>query len=177
MQEAGWAGVIRDISQGGVRIHLRRRFERGTGLALELPDGDRESMVLFVKVVHLKPEADGTWMLGCQFLSPIGDDLVDRLVTGERQAHDQGAVNLETSPIPEAAVAENVDEIIDVAEAADEEIQVAEMATAEFEIEVAELATAEFEIAWEAEEVLELALADDGCYVVVAPQSHAWRKR
>lgn len=143
MQDDGWNGVIRDISQGGVRMHLRRRFERGTGLALELPCANDEPMVLFVKVVHLMRESDGTWMLGCQFLSPIGDDLVDRLT---------GKVRVAPAPIEEE---------IEAAELAEEELEVAELATCEFELDVAELASAEFELATVEPDAVEYEVVDE----------------
>src|SRR5690242_12168671 len=41
-QETRWAATIVDLSQGGVRLSLRRRFERGACLAIELPGRDGE---------------------------------------------------------------------------------------------------------------------------------------
>lgn len=74
MNERRWAATIRDISRSGVRLHLERRFEKGTPLALDLPAvGEQETSVVFVKVVHMKIQDDGTWMLGCQFVSELSD--------------------------------------------------------------------------------------------------------
>jgi len=79
--EMKWDAMIRNISQGGLRLVLRRRFERGTGLAIELPDKDRhESYVVFVKVVDTRPEEGGLWSLGCQFISQLSEDELHRLV-------------------------------------------------------------------------------------------------
>src|SRR5437867_1452762 len=65
MKEMRWSATIVDISQGGLRIILKRRFEKGTGLAIELPGTDtQKSSVVFVKVMHLKPHEDGAWVLG-----------------------------------------------------------------------------------------------------------------
>src|SRR5436190_12314036 len=52
--EAKWTGVVRNISSGGLNLRLSRRFEPGTGLAIELGrrDADRPNTVL-VKVVHV----------------------------------------------------------------------------------------------------------------------------
>jgi hypothetical protein len=59
-----------------------RRFEKGTGLAVELPgDLERESAIVFVKVVHLRREDDGAWMLGCKFVSELSEDELQRLLT------------------------------------------------------------------------------------------------
>src|ERR1019366_10441879 len=40
MKEMRWTATISDLSLGGVRIVLPRRFEKGTGLAVELPGTD-----------------------------------------------------------------------------------------------------------------------------------------
>jgi hypothetical protein len=81
-KEMRWHGVICDISQGGARLTLPRRFERGTGLAIELPgDANSEPSTVFVKVVHLQAQDDGSWMLGCKFVSELSDDEVNRLTT------------------------------------------------------------------------------------------------
>ena len=83
--EVRWQGTICDISQGGVRITLVRRFEKGTGLALELPgDGQREPTVVFVRVVHIRQLDDGRWALGCKFVSDLSDEEVKRLVTAKQ---------------------------------------------------------------------------------------------
>ena len=36
-QDMKWAAKVRDISNGGISLALRRRFEPGAGLAIELP--------------------------------------------------------------------------------------------------------------------------------------------
>jgi hypothetical protein len=82
MKELRWPATISDISQGGVRITLQRRFEKGAGLAIELPgNSERESSVVFVKVVHLKSRESGGWILGCRFLSELSDDELQYLLT------------------------------------------------------------------------------------------------
>jgi hypothetical protein len=85
MKEARWQGTISDISQGGVRLKLKRRFEAGAGLAVELPgDGVHESSIVFAKVVHLRRHDDGDWLLGCKFLSELSEDQLQRLIQAER---------------------------------------------------------------------------------------------
>jgi hypothetical protein len=82
MKEMGWAATVVDISLGGLRINLHRRFEKGTGLAIELPGDDgREGTVVFVKVIHLQAIENGAWALGCRFLSELGEDEMQRLLT------------------------------------------------------------------------------------------------
>ena len=80
--EIRWNATIRNISQGGVCLHLPRRFEKGTGLAVELPgDLERDSSIAFVKVIHLRRGEAGGWILGCKFISDLCEDEVQRLVT------------------------------------------------------------------------------------------------
>ena len=82
MNELRWSASICDISQGGLLVHLPRRFEKGTGLAIELPgDGTRESSVVFVKVVYVKAKEAGVWALGCKFVSELSEDELQRLLT------------------------------------------------------------------------------------------------
>jgi hypothetical protein len=82
MKETGWEATVVDISLGGLRINLRRRFEKGTGLAIELRgDDEQERTVVFVKVVHLQAIENGAWALGCRFISELGEDELQRLLT------------------------------------------------------------------------------------------------
>jgi hypothetical protein len=82
MKEMGWTATVVDISLGGLRINLQRRFEKGTGLAIELPaDDEQEPTVVFVKVVHLQAIENGAWALGCRFISELGEDELQRLLT------------------------------------------------------------------------------------------------
>src|SRR5256885_2898009 len=78
-KEATWSGVIRDISAGGIRLILRRRFEPGTGLAIELPGTD-EGYTVLAKVVHVKATEGGSWALGCRFISALSETEVERLL-------------------------------------------------------------------------------------------------
>lgn len=81
MKEAGWSASIRDISQGGVRLQVSRRFEKGTPLAIELPgDHDRDAAVVFVNVVYVKRAEDGAWVLGCRFVCALNEDEMQRLL-------------------------------------------------------------------------------------------------
>src|SRR5947207_14623946 len=72
-KESRWAATIRDISLGGAKLNLRRRFEPGTGLAIELPGtGNGEAYTVLARVVHVRAQSDGTWLLGCRFISQLG---------------------------------------------------------------------------------------------------------
>lgn len=102
MEEMRWEAVIADISQGGVRLKLRRRFERGTPLAVELPgDGRREPMVVFVKVVYVRAQDDGRWALGCRFVSDLSEDEISRLLNADRYVLSPRREEIETPEAPE----------------------------------------------------------------------------
>jgi PilZ domain len=97
MKDEGWEGAILDISQGGIRIHLRRRFERGTALAVELPGERGETFTVFVKVVHLRSDENGAWILGCKFVSDLSDDEVQRLIASQSRVN--GSTNRIDTPV------------------------------------------------------------------------------
>ncbi len=69
-----WTARVRDISAGGLRLVLGRRFERGAGLAIQLsgPDADA-SFTLLARVMNVRAEG-GAWILGCAFISPLSDE-------------------------------------------------------------------------------------------------------
>jgi hypothetical protein len=88
LRESRAAATIIDISQGGVRILLQRRFEVGTGLSVELPGAaPRQATVVFVKVIHVRDEGNGIWSLGCQFVQELGEDELERLLTATNHVH------------------------------------------------------------------------------------------
>jgi PilZ domain len=78
-KEAAWTATIRDVSAGGVRLVLSRRFEPGTGLAIELPGND-ETYTVLAQVVNVKAAGDGRWSLGCKFVSELSEHELDRLL-------------------------------------------------------------------------------------------------
>jgi hypothetical protein len=101
MKEAGWSATIRDISEGGVLVHVTRRFEKGTPLAIELPGNQAdEPSVVFVKVVHIKRLDNGGWALGCKFFYELGEDELQRLL-----AIDDAANAAESESQPPAEIA------------------------------------------------------------------------
>ena len=89
-----WPATIRDISTGGVGLVLKRRFEPGAGLAIELPAaGDCSEQTLLARVRHATRLPDGRWLLGCAFISELSDDEVQallRLSTGPQPTAQKG---------------------------------------------------------------------------------------
>ena len=79
--ETRWDATIEDVSKSGVRIRLRRRFEPGSGLAIELPSRDgQETYTVYVKVMNIRREEEDYWTLGSKLMSELSDEELQRLV-------------------------------------------------------------------------------------------------
>ena len=75
-----WLARVRDVSSGGLCLVLSRRFERGAGLAIELPGADPDSpSTLLARVMNVRAEGGGAWALGCAFVSPLSDEELQAL--------------------------------------------------------------------------------------------------
>src|SRR5437016_780425 len=78
--EIAWPGTLRNISAGGIGLVLQRRFEPRSGLAVELPDLNGSSVTVFVRVIHATAQANGTWLLGCSFVSPLSEERLSAIL-------------------------------------------------------------------------------------------------
>jgi hypothetical protein len=78
VHEAGWAGRVRDISQGGVGLVLQHRFRPGTSLAVELRKSSGELLrtieALVVHATAILVDGNPCWLLGCAFHDPLSDE-------------------------------------------------------------------------------------------------------
>jgi hypothetical protein len=80
-REIGWVGRVRDISSGGLVLDLRRRFEPGTLLTVELPGKAKGQVRLTpVRVVHARLAGKRQYALGCEFLSPLSQQELHALL-------------------------------------------------------------------------------------------------
>ena len=70
-----WGASIRDVSRTGVGLTLCFPFRKGTYLAVEL-----KGMTVLSRVVHVRDKNDGTYHVGCEFLKPLTDAELDRLL-------------------------------------------------------------------------------------------------
>lgn len=69
-----WVGQLMDISRGGLRVEVTRRFERGTILNILIKDAPPEAPdSLLARVLYVGAKGDGKWTLGCNF-SPELDE-------------------------------------------------------------------------------------------------------
>jgi hypothetical protein len=69
-----WSARVVDISRGGIGLVLNRRFETGAMLSVRLDSRDGETRTLFLRVVHLAHNVDGSWRLGCAFASELVEE-------------------------------------------------------------------------------------------------------
>jgi hypothetical protein len=84
-KEVSWQGQVRNISRGGVGLILKRRFEPGTALTLELRfAGAQEPQTLLIKVVNVKKLPGNEWALGCSFLSRLSEERLQKLLGRSR---------------------------------------------------------------------------------------------
>jgi hypothetical protein len=81
-KDSSWPGMIRDLSTRGLGLILGRRFEPGSGLAVELPaSAVRCEETLLVKVTQVQSLSGGRWLLSCIFVSELSEDTVLTLVS------------------------------------------------------------------------------------------------
>src|SRR5205807_622730 len=71
-----WPATIRGISTGGLSLTLGRRFEHGSGLAIEIPTEDGATSIVLARVVRVSTHPDGGWLLGCSFISELSEEEV-----------------------------------------------------------------------------------------------------
>ncbi len=71
--EALWPARVLDLSARGARLVLRRRFEPGALVLVELANGARVfSCALVMRVVHATRRDDGAWVVGGAFARKLG---------------------------------------------------------------------------------------------------------
>jgi hypothetical protein len=70
--ESAWLALVLDVSPCGIGLSMKRRFEPGTLLILELSAArDEVTRPLPVRVVHASREMKGRWVIGCAFVSAL----------------------------------------------------------------------------------------------------------
>ena len=79
-ESIAWGAVVRDISAGGVGLTLCFPFRPGTYLALDVKRKDGTSRSLLARVVHVRDQADGSWLLGCEFVKPLDETEIAEMV-------------------------------------------------------------------------------------------------
>ena len=84
--ETNWPGIIRDASPGGIGLILKRRFEPGTVLSVEVAVKPEGRCSFLARVVHATPYRKGRWVIGCAFARPIEQQEL-RIFLPEKQCY------------------------------------------------------------------------------------------
>jgi hypothetical protein len=77
-------GKVRDISVLGVGLAIDREIKAGTRLMVEIAT-KKPSIALraLARVVHCRQQSDMTWVIGCQFDTPLRDEDVQNLAVDQ----------------------------------------------------------------------------------------------
>ncbi|HEV3256512.1 MAG TPA: PilZ domain-containing protein [Gemmataceae bacterium] len=75
-----WQVVVRNISQGGIRLVLGNELATGTALSLRLSRPGRASVLISARVVYVLEKPPGNFITGCAFEQPLRDDQFRRLM-------------------------------------------------------------------------------------------------
>jgi hypothetical protein len=73
-------GRLRDISALGAGLLLARQINPGTRLVIEMARKKPTTPLrVLARVVHCQQQSDTTWIIGCQFDTPLQDEVVQEL--------------------------------------------------------------------------------------------------
>jgi hypothetical protein len=102
--QSTWQGECCDLSQGGIRLMLNRRFEPQTLLLIDLPV-DNPSLVssLLVRVVWTKKQGSRGWLVGCALACPLSDEEFALLIDESSGAVRVGEVPPGATPADQAS--------------------------------------------------------------------------
>jgi hypothetical protein len=85
-----FAAVVRNISVGGLSLLVDREFTPGELLNVELPGpNEAENYCALACVVHVAPQENGQWLVGCIFARELSDE--DLAPFGARRSRPQAA--------------------------------------------------------------------------------------
>jgi hypothetical protein len=76
-----WSAVVKDISIGGVGLISRRSIEKGERFLIKLQNNFVDmSGPMQARVVHVSPNGDDGWLIGCEFLRELEPNEQNRLL-------------------------------------------------------------------------------------------------
>lgn len=75
-----WPAQVRELTAGGIGLMIKRRFEPGTLLAVELQSSTTDfSRTLVARVIHAKSQGGGDWVIGCILASKLDEEELESL--------------------------------------------------------------------------------------------------
>jgi hypothetical protein len=78
--------IVQNVSSGGVNLVLRRPFDEGTILVMEVKGaGTAKRRCVVGRVLHVVELEQGVWQLGCVFEQSVDDECVHELLLGGLQ--------------------------------------------------------------------------------------------
>ncbi|MCC6418541.1 MAG: PilZ domain-containing protein [Gemmataceae bacterium] len=75
-----WGATVRDLSCGGLGLVVGYPFRAGTFLAIDLRTTQGAPRTFLTRIVHVRDQADGTWLVGCEFARPLAPGQLDELL-------------------------------------------------------------------------------------------------
>ncbi len=75
-----WGATVKDISTGGIGLSMCYPFRPGTFLSVNLKNREGVTQSVLARVVHVRDLPDGTWNIGCEFVTPMSNSELDIFV-------------------------------------------------------------------------------------------------
>jgi hypothetical protein len=72
---------VEDVSRGGLKLVVPRRFESGTLLRVEVAVGEDIPLTLLARVVHVTARPESGWAVGCALAKELSENEVQALLT------------------------------------------------------------------------------------------------
>src|SRR5215471_8214235 len=73
--ESRFSARVRNLSLNGINLLVKRPFQAGDMLSVELPSAaDGASCSVLACVVHVTPQGQGEWVVGCTFSRELSDE-------------------------------------------------------------------------------------------------------
>jgi hypothetical protein len=74
-------GAMRDISKHGIALVLGTSIREGIELVIDLKTKNPGiCLTLLARVVHSRPEEEGTWIVGCEFITTPTEEQIQALL-------------------------------------------------------------------------------------------------
>ncbi len=76
----GWPARVMNISTDGIALHSGENFRPGTVLTIGLQGHTSKQSRIQVKVVHITPQPNATWLIGGAFVTPLAAEMLEKLL-------------------------------------------------------------------------------------------------